>query len=190
MQIFIAMKNKLFTFLNPLLGYIDNGHFFREPFRWLYVIFAVLNLLFPIFVLVQAINADFFKYAEGKIIFAFILIFIILCAGAWASYLFWMNRKDKLKESIEEDNEFVAIPVVSHLTQTVGEWFGLYIGVIGTLCALIIFIFGAKGVGSILPIPIGTFFLLPIYGFLVVVLARLVAELYRALAAIANNTKK
>lgn len=42
------MNNKLFTFLDPLLGYIDNGRFFREPFRWLYVIFAVLNLLFPI----------------------------------------------------------------------------------------------------------------------------------------------
>ena len=34
------------------------------------------------------------------------------------------------------------------------------------------------------------FFLLPIYGFLIVVFARLLAELYRALAAIANNTKK
>ena len=38
------MNNKLFTFLAPLLGYIDNGRFFREPFRWLYVIFAVLKL--------------------------------------------------------------------------------------------------------------------------------------------------
>jgi hypothetical protein len=27
------MNNKLFTFLDPLLGYIDNGRFFREPFR-------------------------------------------------------------------------------------------------------------------------------------------------------------
>ena len=35
------MNNKLFTFLAPLLGYIDNGRFFREPFRWLYVIFAL-----------------------------------------------------------------------------------------------------------------------------------------------------
>ena len=31
---------------------------------------------------------------------------------------------------------------------------------------------------------------MPIYGFLIVVFARLLAELYRALAAIANNTKK
>ena len=31
---------------------------------------------------------------------------------------------------------------------------------------------------------------MPIYGFLIVVFARLLAELYRALAVIANNTKK
>ena len=72
------MNNKLFTFLDPLLGYIDNGRFFREPFRWLYVIFAVLNLLFPIFILAKVIEMDFFKYAEGKLILAFILLFIIL----------------------------------------------------------------------------------------------------------------
>lgn len=74
------MNNKLFTFLDPLLGYIDNGRFFREPFRWLYVIFAVLNLLFPIFILAKVIEMDFFKYAEGKLILAFILLFIILCS--------------------------------------------------------------------------------------------------------------
>ena len=91
------MNNKLFTFLDPLLGYIDNGRFFREPFRWLYVIFAVLNLLFPIFILAKVIEMDFFKYAEGKLILAFILLFIILCAGAWGSYLLWMNSRMKAR---------------------------------------------------------------------------------------------
>lgn len=184
------MNNKLFTFLDPLLGYIDNGRFFREPFRWLYVIFAVLNLLFPIAILVKVIDTRFFKFAEGKAIFAFILIFIILCGGAWGSYLLWMNRKNKLKEVIQEDNEFIAIPVVSHLTQTVGEWLGLYIGVVGTLCSLIIALLAANELQYVMPVSTGIFFLMPIYGFLIVVFARLLAELYRALAVIANNTKK
>lgn len=184
------MNNKLFTFLDPLLGYIDNGRFFREPFRWLYVIFAVLNLLFPIAILVIVIDTGFFKFAEGKAIFAFILIFIILCGGAWGSYLLWMNRKNKLKEVIQEDNEFIAIPVVSHLTQTVGEWLGLYIGVVGTLCSLIIALLAANELQYVMPVSTGIFFLMPIYGFLIVVFARLLAELYRALAVIANNTKK
>ena len=103
------MNNKLFTFLDPLLGYIDNGRFFREPFRWLYVIFAVLNLLFPIAILVKVIDTGFFKFAEGKAIFAFILIFIILCGGAWASYLLWMNRKNKLKSSRKTTNSLLSL---------------------------------------------------------------------------------
>lgn len=186
----MAMNNNLFTFLNPLLEYIDNGRFFREPFRWLYILFAVLNLLFPVYILAQAVDMKFFKFADGKLIVAFIVIFIILCAGAWGSYLLWMNRKERLKEAISENNEFVAIPVVSHLTQTVGEWLGLYIGVIGTLCSLVILLFAAKDIGYLLPVSSGMFFLLPVYGFLIVVFARLIAELYRALAVIANNTKK
>lgn len=184
------MNNKFFTLLDPVLGYIDNGRFFREPFRWLYVIFAVLNLLFPIAILVGVIEKKFFQFAEGKSIFAFILVFIIICAGAWGSYLLWMNRKNKLKEVILEENEFIAIPVVSHLTQTFGEWLGLYIGVIGTLCGLVIALFAADELQYVLPNFAGVFFLMPIYGFLIVVFARLLAELYRALAVIANNTKK
>ncbi|MCG4740034.1 hypothetical protein L0N23_24295, partial [Bacteroides intestinalis] len=112
------------------------------------------------------------------------------CGGAWASYLLWMNRKNKLKEVIQEDNEFIAIPVVSHLTQTVGEWLGLYIGVVGTLCSLIIALLAANELQYVMPVSTGIFFLMPIYGFLIVVFARLLAELYRALAVIANNTKK
>lgn len=98
--------------------------------------------------------------------------------------------ENKLKEAIQEENEFIAIPVVSHLTQTMGEWLGLYIGVIGTLCSVVIAIFAANEIRYILPIPSGMFFLMPIYGFLIVVFARLLAELYRALAVIANNTRK
>ena len=139
---------------------------------------------------VQTCALPIFKFAEGKAIFAFILIFIILCGGAWGSYLLWMNRKNKLKEVIQEDNEFIAIPVVSHLTQTVGEWLGLYIGVVGTLCSLIIALLAANELQYVMPVSTGIFFLMPIYGFLIVVFARLLAELYRALAVIANNTKK
>ena len=37
--------NKFFSFFEPVLKYIDTGKFFREPFRWLYAILAILNLL-------------------------------------------------------------------------------------------------------------------------------------------------
>lgn len=89
--------------------------------------------------------------------------------------------ENKLKEAIQEENEFIAIPVVSHLTQTMGEWLGLYIGVIGTQCSVVIAIFAANEIRYILPIPSGMFFLMPIYGFLIVVFARLLAELYRCI---------
>ena len=72
----------------------------------------------------------------------------------------------------------------------IGEWLGIYIGVIGTLCSLIIALFAANELQYIMPVSTGIFFLMPIYGFLIVVFARLLAELYRALAVIANNTKK
>jgi len=50
------MKGKFFDFIKPGLDLIDNGSFFKRPFSWLYVVFAGLNLLMPLFVLYQAIE--------------------------------------------------------------------------------------------------------------------------------------
>lgn len=192
------MDNKLFAFLDPVWRYIDNGSFFRDPFRWLYIAIAVLNLLFPLVVIFGAIGSGVFKYMPGGAIFAFVLIFILMLALGAMSFLLWMNRQKKLKELLHKDNEFVAIPMVSHFIQTLGEWMGFYIGIFGCVASLLFMLFGgsemmSRVVGSSL-LPLGAnvvmLVLYPIIGFLIVVLARLLAELYRALASIANNTKR
>ncbi len=78
------MKNKFFTFIDPALSYIDKGHFFRQPFRWLYGVIAVLNLLFPLFLLFRSF--EFFEYAGAKLIVAFILAWLVLCGVAWFAF--------------------------------------------------------------------------------------------------------
>ena len=50
------MKKKLITLIKPLLSIIDNGIFFRKPFSWLYVFFAILSLIAPIYLIYSAIN--------------------------------------------------------------------------------------------------------------------------------------
>ena len=70
--------NKFFSFFEPVLKYIDTGKFFREPFRWLYAILAILNLLTPIVLLVMAINNDLFRYGGGRMIAAFILVWLVI----------------------------------------------------------------------------------------------------------------
>ncbi len=192
------MNNKLFAFFEPVWRFIDNGSFFREPFRWLYMAIAVLNLLFPLIVIFGAIGSGVFEYMSGGAIFAFVLVFILLIALGIMSFVLWMDRQKKLKVQLREENEFVAIPMVSHFIQTLGEWFGFYIGIFGCLSSLLFMLFGGDEMlnrvigANLLPWGTGVVMLIiyPIMGFLIVVSARLLAELYRALASIANNTKR
>ena len=192
------MNNKLFAFFEPVWRFIDNGSFFREPFRWLYMAIAVLNLLFPLIVIFGAIGSGVFEYMSGGAIFAFVLVFILLIALGIMSIVLWMDRQKKLKVQLREENEFVAIPMVSHFIQTLGEWFGFYIGIFGCLSSLLFMLFGGDEMlnrvigANLLPWGTGVVMLIiyPIMGFLIVVSARLLAELYRALASIANNTKR
>lgn len=195
---FTTMNDKLFSFLDPVWRYIDNGSFFREPFRWLYIAIAALNLLFPFVVIFLSIESGIFKYMPGGAIFACVLIFILLLALAAMSFLLWMNRQKKLKDMLHEKNEFVAIPMVSHFIQTVGEWLGFYIGLFGCVASLLFLLFGGSemmnqlGGASLLPWGTGVVMIImyPIIGFLIVVSGRLLAELYRAMASIANSAKR
>ncbi len=87
--------NKFFSFFEPVLKYIDTGKFFREPFRWLYAILAILNLLTPIVLLVMAINNDLFRYGGGRMIAAFILVWLVIAFVSWLGFQIWWNRREK-----------------------------------------------------------------------------------------------
>lgn len=100
-------------------------------------------------------------------------------------------------QSSKQGDDFIAIPVFSDFIQTAGEWAGTWIAVVGGLLSLLLsLILGddmflmnrALGFGF-LDFSFMGIVLFPIYGFLIVIVARVVAEIYRALAAIANNTK-
>ena len=187
--------NKFFSFFDPVLKYIDTGKFFREPFRWLYAILAILNLLFPIVLLVRAIESDLFRLGRGGVISVFIFIWIVVVFISWIGFQIWWNRRKKIYSVITAHDDFVAIPVFSNFIQTFGEWLGMLIGIGNPMLILIVAVF-LKGDTSMLRLPlVGSGALInivlhPIYGFMIVVVTRVIAETFRALAAIANNTKK
>lgn len=193
------MDNKLFTFLDSLWDYIDNGKFYRNPFSLLYIAIASLNLLFPLHVIYVTLECGVFEYISGGKALAIIIIFFLLAFLGLMSFHLWINRQKKIKEYFGSDNEFIVIPIVSHFIQTLGEWIGFYIGIGGCIVSLIFVIFGLSDylLGEVLGnslLPIGaslmTVVIYPIIGFLIVVAGRLMAELYKVLTSIANNTKK
>ena len=191
------MDNKFFTFGKPYFFFIDNGHFFRKPFGWLYGLFAIINLLLPVYIFYQAIDNHIFN-ARGKVIMVFLLIWFIIAFAGWISFQLWWDRKSKIITISAEKDEFVATPVFSHLIQTIGEWLGTWIGIVGTGFALLTtIILGDEGYYFSSQIGIEflktgwlSIILMPVYGFLIIVVTRFFAEQFRALSSIANNTKK
>lgn len=195
------MENKFLTFISPYISYIDKGHLFRKPFSWLYAIIAIINLLLPLFILYQLIDNRIFS-AEFKITITALLAWAIIAFAGWVSFQLWWDRKKKITFSSDDNAEFVATPAFSHLIQTLGEWIGTWVGLVGFGFAILTtIILGEEGryLGYQLGIPIvGKYlgsgwtyvFLMPIYGFLIIVLTRFLAEQIKALSAIANNTKQ
>jgi hypothetical protein len=192
------MKNSLISCFKPFFDYIDNGKFFRKPYAWFYVLIAVLNLLFPFYILGKVIANRFFSFAEGSLIAVFIIFWLILAFAAWFSFQLWWNRKKKVETLTKENDDFVAIPVFSNLIQTTGEWCGTYIAIVGCLGSILASIFLGESVCffnsfygfGIIDFTTAGIVLMPLYGFIIIGVSRFFAEGARALASIANNTKK
>lgn len=190
--------NKLLYFFKPYFDYIDEGHLFKKPFYWLYLVFAVLNLLFPIFILIAAVSGGIFDM-PGKYTFAFLFVWLFIAVASVLGFQLWWRRKNDVSKVSEEGSDFVATPVFAHLIQTAGEFYGSFIAIVFSGVGLVSSIILGGDVGRLsrfVPVPdFGDFgfilvFIGPILGFFTIIASRYVAELVRALAAIANNTAK
>ena len=191
-------ENKFFTFIRPYLNLIDTGRLFRNPFSWIYILFASANILLPLFILYDVIDRNFFDYANSKQIIVFVSAFLFISFACWTGFQLWWDRKSKVISSTSEGDEFVATHVFSHFIQTFGEWLGTWIAIVGFGVALIATIvlgdeaqYFVNGLGlDFIESGILGIFLMPIYGFMVIIVTRFLAETSRAMASIANNTKK
>lgn len=192
------MPGKFFTFLNPFLHFIDNGHFFRNPFKYLYMLIGLLFLAAPVYGLYQLIDHDLFD-GQAKAVFLVLLVWVVIAFTCWLCFQVWWNRKDKIAMYSRAGDEFVATPVFSHFIQTVGETYGIAIGIIGFAAALAALVSDSsdemRGLSRQL-FPYGrgitglpALLAMPIAGFLTIVIFRFFAELIRSLSAIANNTR-
>ena len=184
-------KNRIFTFSNQYLKYLGKGKFFTL----VYILLAVANLILPFVILFQVIDSGFFGNAESNRISAFILLWIVIVFACWVGFLLWWNRRKKVK-SIGTP-EFIAIPIFSHIIQTLGEWMGTLIGIIGAFGGLLTAIFLGnnasifEGFGAeFMQLGVLTVIVAPIIGLIITILFRIVAELLYMFAAIANNTKE
>jgi hypothetical protein len=190
---------KYLNFYKPFLEYIDSGKFFRNPFSWLYAIFAALNLLVPIVVLYFAFEVHWFSMG-GSYVFGFLLFWIVLIIASWLACQIWWNRRKAVAAQMDMGEEFVATPAFCHYLQTFGEALGSWVAIVGAGSGLVTWLIIRGGeMESLLPIPfVGAILgggllyivLMPVYGFIIIVSFRFVSEQCKALVTIARNTKR
>ena len=175
------------------LAYIDSGDFFRTPVKWLYALIAVLNVLFPLYMFYKLFqNFNNITAWQGIV---FLLSCVVLLAGGFVIALLWWLRKGQLSSMVAAGDDFPVTPIMTHLIRTAGEACGFFVGVVLFVIALIVWFLAGSDTREFINIflPVNGFvflFLLPIFGFIIVLAARFNSEVLYALAATASNTKK
>ena len=187
-----VQQSKLFAASGSFINLLDDSAFIKKPLLWLHVFFAILNILVPVYFLFLMINNN----VMSTMGFGGFLLWVVVAVAGWMGFQLWWNRKDKIDRYYQSGDEFFAIPLFSHLIQTIGEWVGIMMFIIGTGAAVVLWVFssGDRAGGLPFPIPmqqfgIGGMIAAPVLGFVIVLFSKVLAELYRALASIANNTK-
>ncbi|MDR3228752.1 MAG: hypothetical protein LBT53_05000 [Puniceicoccales bacterium] len=171
------------------LSSLDSGDFIRKPFKIIYRIVAVLNLLFPFYVLFNGISNGILK-APFNIVLAVVLFWVTIVLASWVSAVLWWDRSSKVEQITSAQSDFVATPAFSHLLQTLGEWVGSYIAIVGSFGSLFLLLFGGQELAARLGVSgFAHIILSVVVGFLTILVTRFLAESISAVSAIANNTK-
>ncbi|MDR2148083.1 MAG: hypothetical protein LBE91_16675 [Tannerella sp.] len=193
------LQSKLLTFINPFLSYIDSGKLFRKPFSWLYIALAAINALIP-FIFLVSIFGTASLIGGATYTMAAIFSWLFITAACWVGVQIGWNRKDKVLETSKENDDFPITPVIAHFIQTFGEWLGSFTAIAGFGLSLSTALFlgsAASGLSSMMGgfgafagIGFAGIIVNPLLGFLIIIGFRFLAEQFRALAAIANNTRR
>lgn len=186
-------QSAFFRVSSSFINAMEDSGFLRKPLLWLYMFFALLNIIVPVYALFMIINKRLLDVVGVGIL---VMWLVIACAG-WMGFQLWWNRKDKITRYYQPGDDFYAIPLFSHYIQTTGEWFGMTIAIVGAGASLVTFLFlSGNNAGQGLGIPhpfeemgVAGIIASPILGFTIILFTKVLAELYRALAAIANNTR-
>lgn len=184
------MNGKFFTFIKPYLAYIDNGDIFKKPFNWFYLFIAILNLLIPLLLLLGIFSNGVLDATIGDIF----MVAVVAFAG-WISFQLWYDRRSKIPSFSSEGSDFPATTLFSHFIQTLGEWMGIWIGIVGFISSLAVILFGGGSIADEFGIPLTRYgwisvFVMPLFAFFIVLFSRFLAEQIRAIVTIANNTQK
>ena len=175
------MNNK--NIFARLFDSFDTGAFFKKPLQWIYILFGIANLCYPIYLTIQVkSNDDVADVTTGMVISLIYLFFV----GIFNVY-YWINRSENLNKYVTKDNDMIVIPLIAHMTKSFGEWLGMNT----LLDAIPLMVLKGKILGEHLPVIlilfifIGCIFL----SYFMILLGHFVAEEINVFAAIANNTK-
>ena len=186
------MKNKS-SLLTPFLNWSDNSRKFLKIFQILYYYVPAVGI--PVYGIVAIVRS--FNYFA---IFTTIgLTLFIILASFFSFNILWSRAKELIVSS--EKNKFFIVPAISHYIKTQGEViFAIF------LSSTIFFLFlqldqflgnypyfffeEIEATRFLSGAPIFGIILLPLYGYFIMLVSKLISELFSAVVEIANNTSK
>jgi len=183
-------ENPFFGFAKPYFEFIGRG----KIYSLVYVMMAVINLLIPLVIIFMAIESDYLRNIGTKTMIAFMLSWLVIAFACWIGFQLWWYRKSIIKRYVNQD--LIAIPVISDLLQTIGEWMGTILCItgigVGLILTTLLWDVSEIYIDYYRSIKIGPLMMVsgPVSGFIILVIFRLFAELIRISASIANNVRE
>ena len=185
------VESPFFIFAKPYFEFIGKG----KIFSLVYYLMAAANLILPFVILYLVIDSGLFSLG-AKYVFAFIFSWLVIVFACWIGFQLWWDRLKKVRDI--GTSEFIAIPMLSEIIQTFGEWLGTLIGIVGAGVGLIAVIFLGKDMNQLfnyigldfMKYGIANVIIGPVIGCAIIIVYRFFAELIRLFAALVNNTKE
>ena len=75
------MDGMFFNFIKPYLSYIDSGKFYKKPFEWLHVFFAIVSFAFPFILFIYMAANGLFSFPAKYIVMSILIFLVMIFSG-------------------------------------------------------------------------------------------------------------
>lgn len=141
------MMEQIKNYFFRLLELIDNGRYLIRPFKWMYLMNAILSWAPAVFFIVAVIGQlePSLRYTEGwtKIvcILGIFIFFVFLLFVGYLGFLFWTNRKKRIDDIVKEGDSAIAIPLFADWVKCIGESCGMFLGLVIPIGLIVLYMF-------------------------------------------------
>jgi len=189
------MDKNYMQYVDKVLNLIQDNKTISIGMKYFYILFAIINLLIPLFILIEILDQGLGGYPATTIIGTILIFLVVVLIGFAGFKLFWQRQK-KIRDYLESKSKYIVSFAFSDIVLSFGHWLAMIVGIgIPLIYFIVLLLVDSEALSFLnifLPLPIKwtSIIWLVAFGFIILIFFTFISERIKIFPEIGINITK